>query len=49
MADKYDLANLSIDELPLYAGAVASGDYLVLWDASEAKFVKVAATRVTFA
>ncbi len=49
MADKYDLTNLSIDELPLYAGAVASGDYLVLWDASAGKFVKVDATRVTFA
>lgn len=49
MANGYELTFKSIDELPLFAGAVAAGDFLILWDASQDKFVKVAATRVTFA
>lgn len=45
MADKYDLTNLSIDELPVLAKAsLASGDYLVAWDASQGRFVKIDAT-----
>lgn len=45
MADKYDLANLSIDELPTLAGAsIASGDFIVVYDASQRRFVKVDAT-----
>lgn len=49
MSGKFDLTFKSLDELPTFAGAVASGDFLILWDASQNKFVKVDATRVTFA
>lgn len=49
MSSKFDLTFKSLDELPTFAGAVASGDFLILWDASQNKFVKVDATRVTFA
>lgn len=43
--DKYALTQLSIDELPELAGAsLASGDWLVAWDASAGQFVKIDAT-----
>lgn len=38
--DKYGLAYLSIDELPVFTGSPASGDYEILWDASAGQFVK---------
>lgn len=45
MADKYDLAYKNIDELPVLAGgSLASGDYIVAYDASADKFVKIDAT-----
>ena len=45
MADKYDLTNLSIDELPVLAGAsLGAGDYIPVYDASAGKWVKVLAT-----
>ena len=45
MADGYDLTVKSIEELPTLAGAsLASGDFVVAWDASAARFVKVDAT-----
>ena len=44
MSDGYDLSVLSIDELPELAGAsIASGDYLIGWDASASRFVKIPA------
>jgi hypothetical protein len=47
MADKYDLTNLSIDELPTLAlASFASGDFIVAYDASAGQFVKVDATEV---
>lgn len=49
MADKYDLTNLSIDELPLYTGTMTASDFLIVWDDSQGRFVKVVANRVTFA
>lgn len=43
--DKYALTNLNIDELPTLAGAsLASGDYIIAWDASAGQFVKIDAT-----
>ncbi|MGB0496310.1 MAG: hypothetical protein ACPGJI_08130 [Kangiellaceae bacterium] len=43
--DKYALANLNIDELPVLAGgSLASGDYIVAYDASAGEFVKIDAT-----
>lgn len=42
--DKYALANLNLDELPTLAGAsIASGDYLIGFDASAGQFVKIPA------
>lgn len=41
MADKYDLAYLSIDELAEDTSAAAASDMLVRYDASAGKFVKV--------
>lgn len=38
--DKYGLTHLSIDELPTYTGAPASGDFEVMWDVSAQKWVK---------
>lgn len=49
MPDKYALTNLSIDEIPSFSGSPASGDYLLMWDASQGTYVKMDATRVTFA
>lgn len=45
----YELTFKSIDELPLYTGTMTASDYLIVWDASQDKFVKVVANRVTFA
>ena len=43
--DKYALTTLNIDELPTLAGAsLASGDFLVAYDASAGGFVKIDAT-----
>lgn len=43
--DKYALSTLSIDELPTLAGgSLASGDYIVAYDASAGQFVKIDAT-----
>lgn len=45
MADKYDLAYLSIDELPVLAGgSLTTADYVMVWDASAGQFKKVVAT-----
>ena len=45
MADKYGLAYVNLDELPTLAGAsLASGDFVVAWDASAKEWVKVDAT-----
>lgn len=43
MSDKYALAYQNIDELEVLA-APASGDYLVIYDASAGKFKKIDAT-----
>lgn len=43
--DKYGLTTLSIDELPeLAGGSLASGDWIVAYDVSAGRFVKVSAT-----
>lgn len=45
MADKYDLAYLNVDELPeLAGGSLASGDWVIAWDNSAGRFVKIDAT-----
>jgi len=45
MADGYDLTNLEINELPTLAGAsLAAGDFIVAYDASAGRFVKIDAT-----
>lgn len=38
MADKYDLAKLSIDELPIYTGADSATDKAVIFDTSANRF-----------
>lgn len=43
MNDEYALAYKKIDELEVLA-APASGDYLVIWDASAGEFKKIDAT-----
>ena len=48
MADKYDLAYKNVEELPtLAAASLASGDWIVAYDASEDRFVKIDATSFT--
>lgn len=46
-ADGYDLTTKSIDELVVDSAAAASGDYLVRYDASANKFVKIDATSIS--
>ena len=43
MADGYDIAYKNIDELETLA-APAAGDFLVIYDASEGVYKKIAAT-----
>lgn len=45
MSDGYDLAYKKIDELEVLAGgSIASGDYIVVYDASAGVYKKVDAT-----